>query len=143
MIHLSQILPEISKLWFLLNRGHSTTFWAEFCNLSYWKMQENVEIITNHIGQFWTILDKNTQKRILWIWQNDRRQKPDISHLRYFQTAWVDQYPVMKINIANSNFCKIFVSGFSIFSFSWFIFNSMIFQGTVLNIYSIHSFVWF
>ena len=28
-------------------------------------MQEKVEIITNHIVQFWTILDKNTQKRIL------------------------------------------------------------------------------
>ena len=29
-------------------------------------MQEKVEIITNHIVHFWTILDKNTQKRILW-----------------------------------------------------------------------------
>ena len=28
-------------------------------------MQEKVEIITNHIVHFWTILDKNTQKRIL------------------------------------------------------------------------------
>ena len=28
-------------------------------------MQEKVEIITNHIVQFWTILDKNTQKWIL------------------------------------------------------------------------------
>ena len=30
-------------------------------------MQEKVEIITNHIVNFWTILDKNTQKRILWV----------------------------------------------------------------------------
>ena len=30
-------------------------------------MQEKVEIITNHIVHFWTILDKNTQKRILWF----------------------------------------------------------------------------
>ena len=30
-------------------------------------MQEKVEIITNHIVHFWTILDKNTQKRILCI----------------------------------------------------------------------------
>ena len=29
-------------------------------------MQEKVEIITNHIVHFWTILDKNIQKRILW-----------------------------------------------------------------------------
>ena len=29
-------------------------------------MQEKVEIITNHIVHIWTILDKNTQKRILW-----------------------------------------------------------------------------
>ena len=35
-------------------------------DISYWKMQEKVEIITNHILHFWTILDKNTQKRILW-----------------------------------------------------------------------------
>ena len=28
-------------------------------------MQEKVEIITNHIVHFWTILDKNTQKQIL------------------------------------------------------------------------------
>ena len=28
-------------------------------------MQEKVELITNHIEHFWTILDKNTQKRIL------------------------------------------------------------------------------
>ena len=28
-------------------------------------MQEKVEIVTNHIVHFWTILDKNTQKRIL------------------------------------------------------------------------------
>ena len=27
-------------------------------------MQEKVEIITNHIVHIWTILDKNTQKRI-------------------------------------------------------------------------------
>ena len=31
------------------------------------EMQEKVEIITNHIVHFWTILDKNTQKRILWF----------------------------------------------------------------------------
>ena len=29
-------------------------------------MQEKVEKFTNHIAHFWTILDKNTQKRILW-----------------------------------------------------------------------------
>ena len=29
-------------------------------------MQEKVKIITNHIVHIWTILDKNTQKRILW-----------------------------------------------------------------------------
>ena len=34
-------------------------------DISYWKMQENGEIISNHIVHFWTILDKNTQKRIL------------------------------------------------------------------------------
>ena len=28
-------------------------------------MQEKIEIITNHIVYFWTILDKNIQKRIL------------------------------------------------------------------------------
>ena len=30
-------------------------------------MQEKAEIITNHIVDFWTILDKNTQKWILCI----------------------------------------------------------------------------
>ena len=35
-------------------------------DITYWKMQEKVEIITNHILHFWTILDKNTQKRIMW-----------------------------------------------------------------------------
>ena len=30
-------------------------------DISYWKMQEKVEIITNPIVHFWTILDKNTQ----------------------------------------------------------------------------------
>ena len=33
-------------------------------DISYWKMQEKVEIITN------SILDKNTQKRILWRARN-------------------------------------------------------------------------
>ena len=35
-------------------------------DISYWKMQEKVKIITN-----WTILDKNTQKRILWAIEFD------------------------------------------------------------------------
>ena len=35
-------------------------------------MQEKVEIITNHIVHFWTILDKNTQKWILCMDENYR-----------------------------------------------------------------------
>ena len=43
-------------------------------------MQEKVEIITNHIVHFWTILDKNTQKRIQCIYS----QNP---HKPLFSTA--------------------------------------------------------
>ena len=69
----------------LQNSLCSCTSWGYMCNtneicdtypdISYWKMQEKVEIVTNHILHFWTILDKNTRKRILWVRQNNYGNK--------------------------------------------------------------------
>ena len=41
-------------------------------------MQEKVEIITNHIVHFWTILDKNTQKQILCVVEFTRLEIKEI-----------------------------------------------------------------
>ena len=57
------------KLWILLSLRADLLYilQCETPCISYWKMQEKVEIITNHIVHFWAILDKNTQKWILCI----------------------------------------------------------------------------
>ena len=65
-------------------------------------MQEKVEIITNHVVHIWTILDKNTQKRILC-----KRWRENIYSRAFVNEKNINQYIADNYGQFGT-FCKFF-----------------------------------